>query len=193
MPGLLRSLRSLLGGLLLLATGSHLHSLSAQTGATRPDEPASDSCRQSTAIDAYAPDCLRSIYSRPISQWPAPHVDADAHWQEMAPLPKPPEPADNPATPEKIALGRKLFEDPRLSRSGQIACASCHDRQLGWGDGRSVSFGHDRQAGRRNAPSAAMAAYLHPLVLGRARGDAGGAGAAPDPGPEGNGVIPAGT
>ncbi|KAF1729290.1 cytochrome-c peroxidase [Pseudoxanthomonas mexicana] len=109
-------------------------------------------------------DCLRRVYALPIDQWPAPTVDAGAVWQELAPLPDmPPVPADNPQTPEKIALGKRLFEDPRLSRSGQIACASCHDRQLGWGDGRSVSFGHDRQAGKRNAMNVSMAAFSGPL------------------------------
>ncbi|WP_211327674.1 cytochrome-c peroxidase [Solilutibacter pythonis] len=71
----------------------------------------------------------------------------------------PPEPAYNRATPQKIALGKRLFDDPRLSLSAQIACANCHDRQLGWGDGRSVSFGHDRQAGRRNAIGVATSAF----------------------------------
>jgi len=110
------------------------------------------------------PACLRLVYAQPIDHWPAPHVDAGASWQELAALPPtPPEPADNPATPEKIALGERLFHDPRLSRSGQIACASCHERDLGWADGRKVAFGHDRQRGRRNAPSVAMSAWTQPL------------------------------
>ena len=41
----------------------------------------------------------------------------------------------------------------RLSKSGQIACASCHNPELGWADGNRVSFGHDRQNGTRNAPT----------------------------------------
>ncbi len=63
----------------------------------------------------------------------------------------------------KVALGQRLFNDPQLSRSGQIACASCHERDLAFADGRRVSFGHDRQAGRRNAPSVAMSGHLQPL------------------------------
>lgn len=123
-------------------------------------------CRQRIAVSAPQIDmpCLRRVYALPIGEWPAPTIDAGVAWQELAPLPAtPPVPADNPQTPEKVALGRKLFEDPRLSRSGQIACASCHDRQLGWGDGRSVSFGHDRQAGKRNAMNVSMAAFSSPL------------------------------
>ncbi|WP_160173663.1 cytochrome-c peroxidase [Nitrincola sp. A-D6] len=52
-----------------------------------------------------------------------------------------------------IALGEQLFFDPLLSASGQIACASCHEPELAFADARKVSFGHDRQAGKRNAPS----------------------------------------
>lgn len=114
--------------------------------------------------------CLRRVYTQPVAQWPAPDISPGVMWQELGPLQPPPEPTDNPSTPAKIALGKRLFEDPRLSRSGQIACASCHDRQLGWGDGRSVSFGHDRQAGRRNAMSVAMSGYTRSLFWdGRAR------------------------
>lgn len=108
--------------------------------------------------------CLRAVYAASPDHWPAPHVDPGVKWQELAPLPaQPPTPADNPSTPAKVALGRRLFDEPRLSLSGQIACASCHDRDLGWADGRRVSFGHDRQSGRRNAPSVAMSAYAQPL------------------------------
>lgn len=125
-----------------------------------------EQCRASIALSTPRADveCLRRIYALPHAQWPAPTIDAGVVWQELTPLPDtPPVPADNPQTPAKIALGRALFEDPRLSSSRQIACASCHDRQLGWGDGRSVSFGHDRQAGKRNAPNVSMAAFSEPL------------------------------
>jgi len=110
------------------------------------------------------PDCLRLVYAQAIEHWPVPHVDGAARWQELAVLlPVPPAPADNLPTPEKIALGERLFHDPRLSRSGQIACASCHERDLGWADGRKVSFGHGRQPGRRNAPSVMMSAWMQTL------------------------------
>lgn len=46
-----------------------------------------------------------------------------------------PHPPDNPPTPEKIALGERLFNDVRLSGNGQISCASCHDARLGFADG----------------------------------------------------------
>ncbi|WP_258394012.1 cytochrome-c peroxidase [Stenotrophomonas maltophilia] len=107
--------------------------------------------------------CLRALYSRPDAQWPAPQVEPGVAWQELAPLPAPVDPVDNPSTPAKVALGRRLFFDPILSKSRQLACASCHDPDLGWADGRRVSFGHDRQSGRRNAPSVAASAHAAPL------------------------------
>lgn len=115
--------------------------------------------------------CLRQRYAGPRAQWPAPDVEPGVPWQELDRYPAPPAaPTDNPQSPEKIALGKQLFEDPRLSRSAQIACASCHDPQLGWGDGRRTSFGHDRQLGRRNAISIINSAQASTLFWdGRAR------------------------
>lgn len=114
--------------------------------------------------------CLREIYSQPPAQWPAPSVDSDVAWQELGPLPeRAPAPADNPYTEAKARLGETLFFDPLLSRSGQIACASCHEPDLAFADGRRVSFGHDRQAGRRNAPSVVMSGFTAaPFWDGRA-------------------------
>lgn len=150
---------------LLLAVAAGTASSPVAPDGTQDATPSLGECaaRLATRTDRVDTVCLRRIYARPIAAWPAPHLSEGAAWQEFAPLPLPPEPAGNPSTPAKIALGKRLFEDPRLSRSGQIACASCHDRQLGWGDGRSVSFGHGRQAGRRNAPGVAMAAYATSL------------------------------
>ena len=53
----------------------------------------------------------------------------------------------------EIELGRRLFFDPRLSGSGQIACASCHIPDLSWTDGRKKSVGHEMAENRRNSPS----------------------------------------
>ena len=49
-------------------------------------------------------------------------------------LPPVPIPADNPQTPEKIALGKKLFDDKRFSSTGQVACATCHDAKKAFTD-----------------------------------------------------------
>jgi cytochrome c peroxidase len=62
-------------------------------------------------------------------------------------------PPGNPVTPEKVALGRKLYFDKRLSRDGTISCATCHDPAKGWGDGKKVSEGIGGKKGARNAPT----------------------------------------
>lgn len=62
-------------------------------------------------------------------------------------------PADDPPTAAKVALGRLLFFDPRLSRDGTIACASCHRPSHGFADPARVSRGIGGARGRRNAPA----------------------------------------
>ena len=66
------------------------------------------------------------------------------------PIPKTaPAIAGDPATEDKLALGRMLFFEPRLSDSRQISCATCHNLSLGGVDGGALSGGHDAQlAGR---------------------------------------------
>ncbi len=56
-------------------------------------------------------------------------------------VPEPSAPADNPTTPEKIALGRLLFYDPVLSTDRAVACATCHSEIWGLSDGLAVSIG----------------------------------------------------
>ena len=102
------------------------------------------------------PDPIAAQYRRPVSEWPALEVAEGIDWQELGPLP--PAPAGLNWT-DKTRLGRDLFFDPRLSSSGQLACASCHDPQHGWGDGRRVAFGHNRMPGTRNVPSLINVAY----------------------------------
>jgi cytochrome c peroxidase len=50
-------------------------------------------------------------------------------------------PADNPTTPEKVALGRLLFWDPVLSGPKDVACATCHHPQFAYTDGRDLAMG----------------------------------------------------
>lgn len=70
-----------------------------------------------------------------------------------------PIPADNPPTAETIALGRKLFFEPRLSVDDSVACAGCHNPDFGFSDGQSTSTGVGGQKGGRNAPSVINAVY----------------------------------
>jgi cytochrome c peroxidase len=76
-------------------------------------------------------------------------------------LPPVPIPADNPMTPEKIALGDKLFHDTRFSSTGEVSCATCHDKAKAFTDGPlKVSEGINKLTGTRNAPTALNAAYM---------------------------------
>jgi hypothetical protein len=62
-------------------------------------------------------------------------------------------PADNPQTPEKIALGQKLFFERRLSADGTISCSTCHDAKLAFTDRRVTSVGIKGRVGQRNSPT----------------------------------------
>lgn len=75
----------------------------------------------------------------------------------------------NPLTPEKIALGRKLFFDKRLSRDGTVACATCHNPGRAFADGRPIAVGISRQSGTRNVPTLVNRVYGKSFFLdGRA-------------------------
>ncbi len=52
-----------------------------------------------------------------------------------------PSPLDNPLSTEKVELGRLLFWDPLLSGNEDVACATCHHPDFGYGDGLGVSIG----------------------------------------------------
>jgi cytochrome c peroxidase len=79
-------------------------------------------------------------------------------------------PKDNPGTPEKIELGRQLFNDKRLSADGSVACATCHDTDKGMTDRLPTSKGIHDQLGKRNAPTVLNAMFLDSQFLdGRAR------------------------
>src|SRR2546427_689180 len=68
-------------------------------------------------------------------------------------------PPDNPQTPEKIALGQRLFFDGRLSADGSVACSTCHDPARAFTDGRPTSIGIKGRVGQRNAPTILNALY----------------------------------
>src|SRR5437870_4873706 len=68
-------------------------------------------------------------------------------------------PPDNPQTPEKIALGQKLFFDGRLSADGTVACATCHDPAHAFTDARPTSIGIHGRKGQRNSPTILNALY----------------------------------
>ena len=63
-----------------------------------------------------------------------------------------PVPPDNPLTPDKAALGRKLFHDPVLSEDRSISCANCHDPERSFTDDRPKAVGIFGQVGQRRVP-----------------------------------------
>ena len=70
-------------------------------------------------------------------------------------------PANNPQTPEKIALGDKLFNDKRFSSTGDVACATCHAAEKAFTDSPlKTSEGIKKLRGTRNAPTVLNSAYF---------------------------------
>ena len=61
--------------------------------------------------------------------------------------------------PAQVALGQKLFFEPRLSDDGTVACATCHDPARAFTDGRPLSIGIHGRVGQRNAPTVLNALY----------------------------------
>lgn len=79
------------------------------------------------------------------------HSQYARHFEVLPPLP--PIPSNNSLTAEKVELGKMLFFEPRISASGVISCASCHNPALGWSDRIPRAVGHDGQVGERNTPT----------------------------------------
>lgn len=75
-------------------------------------------------------------------------------------FPYPTIPADNQPTENRIALGKKLFFDPILSRDSTISCASCHHEDKHFTDQLALSKGIEGRLGSRNAPSLLNVAWL---------------------------------
>jgi cytochrome c peroxidase len=64
----------------------------------------------------------------------------------------------NPSTEPRVALGKMLFFDARLSKGHDVSCNSCHDLATGGVDRKPVSTGHKGQKGGRNSPTVLNAA-----------------------------------
>jgi cytochrome c peroxidase len=83
-------------------------------------------------------DAMKALYRRPAS----------------IPFPK-----ENPYTPQKVSLGKKLYFDTRLSVTSAQSCASCHSPGFGWGDGLAVGVGHGMAKLGRRSPTIVNAAW----------------------------------
>jgi len=79
-------------------------------------------------------------------------------------LPATPVPSNNPITKEKIALGRKLFFDRRLSLNNTFSCAMCHVPEQGFSHNElATAVGLEGRSGRRNSPTIFNVAYAKTL------------------------------
>lgn len=82
-----------------------------------------------------------------------------ADGQVPAGLPPLSEPADNASTEAKIALGKQLYFDKRLSKDNSISCATCHDPAKGWSNAEPTAAGVGGSRGGRSAPTILNSAY----------------------------------
>lgn len=95
-------------------------------------------------------------------------------------LPEVPIPENNKLTPEKIKLGDKLFHDTRFSTTGDVSCATCHDRSKAFTDGPlQVSEGINKSKGTRNAPTVVNSAYMKSMFWDGREPDLEGQSAGP--------------
>jgi cytochrome c peroxidase len=90
-------------------------------------------------------------------------------WHLPPGFPHPAVPADNPMSTQKVALGRRLFFETRLSATGQYSCASCHRPELAYTDGKAHAIGATGESVRRAAMSLANVAYNPAFTWGNAR------------------------
>jgi cytochrome c peroxidase len=79
----------------------------------------------------------------------------EAQLVTFAPIP---DAVDKPVVDDVVKLGRLLYFDPRLSRGGDVSCASCHDPSLAGADGTVLSTGSQKQKAKRNTPTVLNAA-----------------------------------
>lgn len=85
--------------------------------------------------------------------------DPTYRWDLPPRFPVPKVPVDNPMTEAKVALGRRLFYDQRLSRNQTQSCASCHRQELAFTDGRAHAIGSTGAMHRRSSMTLTNVAY----------------------------------
>jgi cytochrome c peroxidase len=85
-------------------------------------------------------------------------------------LPTPPEPKDNPTTGPKVALGRLLYFDPRMSADGATSCNTCHPAHTGYTARTAISMGGTGTSHWRNASTLYNVAYFEKFNWDGARG-----------------------
>jgi cytochrome c peroxidase len=74
-----------------------------------------------------------------------------------------PQPDDNTGSEARVALGKRLFFDPRLSASGIVSCGTCHNPGFDWGDGLPRAVGHQMKTLARRTPTILNVAWVELL------------------------------
>jgi cytochrome c peroxidase len=85
-------------------------------------------------------------------------------WTQPNTLPEPLTPANNPMSNEKVELGRYLFYDVRLSGNQTFACASCHQQDKAFTDGKPLGVGSTGEAHPRGPMALGNVAYSPTLT-----------------------------
>ena len=149
-----------------LLAGTAVLPLHAQTAATVP-QAAAPAAPPATSAEAAAPAAAAAT---PATAAAAPLDNAALRkmaTDNFAPIPAEPpairksdiSPEGHKITPEKVALGKMLYFDPRMSASQLISCATCHNLAIGGVDDQPTSIGHGWQKGPRNAPTVLNAVF----------------------------------
>ena len=122
----------------LVIVGAAVVGLSSGAGAVVVKQSTGNAAASQAPAASASIDQLRSQYKRPATI---------------------PFPSANPYTVAKVALGKSLYFDTRLSGANVLSCASCHNPAYGWGDGQPRGIGHGMNALGRRSPSIINAAY----------------------------------
>ncbi len=113
------------------------------------------------------PNLLRTLTAAALAATSLVAMATTANAQErpamLAPLGPPPEPLDNPTTPEKVELGKLLFFDGRLSGNGAMPCSACHIPDAGWDFPDKISLGYPGTTHWRNSQTIINSAYYGKL------------------------------
>lgn len=114
-----------------------------------------DEEKKDAAADAKS--AARDAATEPANKAKGPAIDR-AMLAAFSPLPSEMASDDNPTSEAKVALGRMLYADARLSKNHDVSCNSCHLLDKFGVDGEPTSKGHRGQRGDRNAPTVYNAA-----------------------------------
>src|SRR5512143_2383815 len=108
-------------------------------------------------VMAVGPAAAQPAATTPEATKPAAQVVRSGTWSMVLPLGLPADsayiPDDNPMSDDKVALGKLLYYDERLSKDHTLSCASCHIPFHGFADPNRTSPGVGHQFGARNSPT----------------------------------------